>query len=32
MRVWLIHQLVLLLIITNATPVVLSLLAQPPVP
>ena len=27
MRVWLIHQLVLLLVITNATPVVLSLLA-----
>jgi len=27
MRVWLIHQLVLLLIITNATPVILSLMA-----
>lgn len=27
MRVWLIHQLLLLLILTNATPVILSLLA-----
>jgi CDP-2,3-bis-(O-geranylgeranyl)-sn-glycerol synthase len=27
MRLWLVHQLVLLLVITNATPVILSLLA-----